>query len=126
MSKPILLVDFDGVIHSYRSGWQKGGATVIPDEMVPGFWEWAQEVSRTFDIQVFSARSSAPGGIEAMAAWLQDNRPPGGVGREVSISFPTVKPAAFLTIDDRCIQFTGSWAGLGTEQLLAFRPWNRR
>jgi hypothetical protein len=32
--KPVLCLDFDGVIHGYQSGWQ--GANVIPDPPVPG------------------------------------------------------------------------------------------
>jgi hypothetical protein len=32
MTKPILCLDFDGVIHSYSSGWK--GADVIPDPPV--------------------------------------------------------------------------------------------
>jgi hypothetical protein len=34
MRKPILCLDFDGVLHSYTSGWK--GAAVIPDPPVPG------------------------------------------------------------------------------------------
>lgn len=121
-SKPILLLDFDGVVHSYTSGWQ--GATNIPDRPTEGFWEWAEAASQHFDLQIYSSRSSQPGGIEAMAAWLVDNRPRNRA-REVSFAFPTTKPAAFLTIDDRCLRFTGSWRDLPIHMLLEFRPWNR-
>jgi len=38
MSKPILLIDFDGVIHSYTSGWQ--GAGVISDPPVEGAFDF--------------------------------------------------------------------------------------
>lgn len=35
--KQTVVFDFDGVIHSYTSGWK--GATVIPDPPVPGIKE---------------------------------------------------------------------------------------
>ena len=35
MGKKTVVFDFDGVIHSYKSGWQ-GSATIIPDPPVPG------------------------------------------------------------------------------------------
>ena len=124
MTKPILLIDFDGVIHSYESGWR--GATVIPDQPVDGFWEWAAMANRTFDLQVFSARSSAPGGIDAMAAWLFDHRPSSNIHRGIEFSFPTTKPSAFLTIDDRCVCFDGDWRKLTPQLLMDFTPWNRR
>jgi hypothetical protein len=42
------------------------------------------------------------------------------------LRFPTQKPAAFLTIDDRAICFQGSFEQLDPETLLAFKPWNKR
>ena len=35
---PILCIDFDGVLHSYSSGWK--GARNIPDPPVTGAIEW--------------------------------------------------------------------------------------
>ena len=37
MAKQTVVFDFDGVIHSYSSGWR--GETVIPDEPVTGIKE---------------------------------------------------------------------------------------
>jgi hypothetical protein len=44
----------------------------------------------------------------------------------IDIEFASEKPPAWLTIDDRCIKFEGSWGmlGLQPERLLAFKPWN--
>lgn len=125
--KPILCLDFDGVCHSYTSGWQ--GADVIPDPHVPGLFEFLELASEIFDIQVFSSRSGQAGGKEAMALWFTEQRElwreRGGQGSGVlQISFPDEKPAALVTIDDRAITFTGEWPSV--EWLANFKPWNKR
>ena len=126
MSKPILCLDFDGVCHSYTSGWK--GATVIPDDAVPGLFEFLEQAAQIFDIQVFSSRSNQEGGIEAMQFWFYEQRKKwraaGGYGSEiVSISFPTEKPAAFITLDDRAITFSGTFPDVNW--LRSFQPWYR-
>jgi len=132
MTKPILCLDFDGVIHSYTSGWQ--GADVIPDDVTPGFFEWMDEAAQHFDIQIFSSRSNQSGGIEAMQAWLVEQRrkwrTAGGTspiegGTKATVTFPTEKPPALITIDDRALTFTGDWADFSIERLKKFKPWNK-
>lgn len=68
MNKPILCVDFDGVIHSYTSGW-KGSATVS-DPPVPGALRWLWKATEWFDVQIYSSRSKDTGGREAMWYWM--------------------------------------------------------
>lgn len=129
MSKPILCLDFDGVCHSYKSGWK--GADVIPDEYVDGLFEFLEDVKNDFDVQVFSSRSHQKGGAEAMLAWFYEQRklwrsrggkPP--VDMPLTISFPTEKPPALITLDDRGILFEGKWPTL--EALKVFKPWYLR
>jgi hypothetical protein len=93
MYKPTICLDFDGVIHSYTSGWQ--GATSIPDPPVPGAKEFIEEALEHFTICVFSSRSAQYGGRSAMEKWMKEHGFPEGV------EFPATKPPAFLTIDDR-------------------------
>lgn len=124
--KPILCLDFDGVIHSYASGWK--GADVIPDPPVDGAIEFIEEATKHFDVQIFSSRSNQPGGIEAMSEWLARHccaNPPDELPLFFgSIKWPTEKPAAMVTIDDRAITFDGTWPAI--ETLKEFRPWNKR
>lgn len=61
MTKPILCLDFDGVIHSYTSGWK--GADVIPDPVVPGFFEKAEEYAQHFKLVIFSFMAENTDGI---------------------------------------------------------------
>ena len=67
-SKPILCLDFDGVLNSYTSGWR--GANFIPDPPVPGAMAFLVEAVQSFSVCIFSSRSHQEGGISAMIAWL--------------------------------------------------------
>lgn len=130
MSKPILCLDFDGVIHSYKSGWK--GADVISDPPVDGAIAFILKAIDHFDVQVFSSRSNEPGGIEAMQKWLarhwegcqQDPRVDSLSLTRTLIKWPTDKPPAFVTIDDRAITFNGTFPSI--QEIKEFRPWNKR
>lgn len=116
--KPILCLDFDGVIHSYTSGWQ--GADVIPDLPVEGAKEFIQDALCEFRIVILSSRSNHPGGIEAMRAWMKSY----GLDAFNEIEFVQEKPPAFITIDDRAITFEGVWPSI--QRLKEFKPWNKK
>lgn len=114
-----LLVDFDGVIHSYESGWQ--GAAVIADLPIHGAFEWLERASEHFDISIFSARNGQHGGTVAMVMWFMRHGLKDSVLRR--LDFPMVKPKAFLTIDDRSIRFEGDWSKIDPSTLLKFKTW---
>lgn len=131
MSKPILCVDFDGVIHSYEHGWQDGK---IYGSATPGFFKWAIAAINHFQLIIYSSRSKTPEGItamrEAIGKWSVDAVHNGEIGGDYDwgelfsqIEFSDVKPPAFLTIDDRAVCFNGDWAALDPAQLTEFRPW---
>lgn len=127
MHKPILCLDFDGVIHSYTSRW--GGADVIPDPPVEGAIGFMLHVLHDFDVVIFSSRSNQPGGLDAMKKWLKEHagnawwESPAGPGIE-DVRFVTEKPPAMVTIDDRALTFTGVWPSM--EVLKTFKPWNKK
>jgi len=142
--KPILSIDFDGVIHSYKSGWK--GADVIADAPVPGAIDaLLRYLDAGFDVAIFSSRSKNIFGRWAMKRWL---------GREIArhwerggnsptyaeaecwgdaraivhrLKWPWFKPAALMTIDDRALTFNGDWShpDYSPAALRNFKPWNK-
>jgi len=116
---PILTIDFDGVIHDYKRGWQKGA---IYGELTDGFLEWAERARLYFRLVVYSSRSSDPAGIQNMIDWLTSK---GWDAGRVPLEFAHEKPPSFLTIDDRCIRFEGTWdvPELGPDRMRKFLPW---
>jgi hypothetical protein len=124
MSKPLLCLDFDGVIYGFQSGWQ--GADCVPDPPVPGALSFISAALDYFTVVVFSSRSGQPGGSYAMQRWLREHWLDAGLpgDKEKLIGWPIEKPAAFLTIDDRALTFDGTWPDV--RNLLNFKPWNKR
>ena len=123
MIKPILCLDFDGVAHSYTSGWR--GASIIPDPPVPGLCKFLDEAVKHFDVRIFSSRSNQEGGLEAMEIWFSTVLEEKGFENVFpQLGFPEEKPPAMVSIDDRAITFSGIWPDI--ETLKNFKPWNKK
>lgn len=129
--KPILCIDFDGVIHRYDSPWTD--AVTISDGATDGFFEWAEQAAKLFRLVIYSSRSKDPAAIIAMQGWLVRERNAwrdrGGMHETdapLGFEFADEKPPAFATIDDRAIQFNGDWSAINPVELRAFKPWNKR
>jgi hypothetical protein len=126
MSKPIICLDFDGVIHSYTSGWQ--GARNIPDPPVAGAIEFMLHALHKYDVVIHSSRARYWGGISAMRKWLKAHAgslwydTPVGPGLE-DVRFTRWKPPAIVTIDDRAIRFYGKFPT--PQEAAALIPWNK-
>lgn len=114
--KQTVVFDFDGVIHSYTSGWK--GCAVIPDPPVPGIKEAIDQIrSAGYEVVVVSTRCAYVQGHGAVKAWLLDH--------EINVDDVRMeKPPAIVYIDDRAICFDGKPSELLTK-IQTFKPWNK-
>lgn len=127
--KPLLCLDFDGVLHRYDSGWQ--GADCCPDPMTDGAEDFLRKAVKLFRVAVHSSRSCQTLGIEAMQLWLKSQLYKRMDREEADdifshIEWPKEKPPATISIDDRAKTFTGNWADFEPSELLSFQPWNKK
>ena len=149
--KRILCIDFDGVLHSYTSGWK--GPRNIPDPPVVGAMPFLAECINHFQVCIYSSRSRYIFSRRAMKQWLQTNLetyyceshpdliktaldadpfpdPPEApwtlMAKDVvrHLKFPNRKPPAHLLIDDRAICFNGTWPLI--KDIKSFKPWYKR
>lgn len=127
--KPILVLIFEGCICSDDT-----------NAITPGFFQFLLDVQQHFDVHVLSSRSHQDGGIPAMMEYLyneaakfyREQIPYGLPGvlplHKITdaidqIKWPTRKPPAMLTIDDRAMCFMGVWPAL--DELKSFKPWHK-
>ncbi|HEY2909382.1 MAG TPA: hypothetical protein VGI99_04005 [Gemmataceae bacterium] len=101
-----ICLDFDGVMHSYRSGWC--GAEVIPDPPIHGTKEAVARLRQQYRIAVLSSRCHTEEGRKAVENWLFRH---GIVVDEVCVH----KPPAHVYVDDRAVRFRGNWDDLMDE-----------
>ncbi len=99
--KLTVCLDFDGVIHSYQSGWQ--GPATISDPPIHKVDESIRKLRADFRVVVYSARCSTEAGRVAICNWLAKHQ----------IEVDEVcehKPPAHVYVDDRAVNFSGNWA----------------
>ena len=114
--KQTVVFDFDGVIHSYKSGWQ--GTTIIPDEPVEGIKEAIAKIREAgYEVVVVSTRCENYYGQMAITEYLKKH--------DIEVDkILKEKPPAIVYIDDRAICFDGN-AGSLLEKIRKFQPWNK-
>lgn len=109
-----IVFDFDGVIHSYTSGWK--GITVIPDAPVNGIKEAIEDIRKAgYEVVVVSTRCETNEGMTAINEYLLSN----GI---IVDRICTEKPPALVYIDDRAICFDGNAENL-LDKINNFKPW---
>lgn len=114
--KKTVVFDFDGVIHSYTSGWK--GENVIPDQPVKGIKEAIDGIRAAgYEVVIVSTRCAYMSGKRAIHEWLEKH---GIVVDDVRQE----KPPAICYIDDRAICFDGHPETL-LEKVQNFKPWNK-
>lgn len=114
--KKTIVFDFDGVIHSYTSGWQ--GETKISDPPVPGIERALKSLHDSgYEVVIVSTRCSSELGRKAIEEWLDM------YGLTVFVDkVCKEKPPAIVYIDDRAICFDGNPDSL-MEKIENFKPW---
>lgn len=114
--KKTVVFDFDGVIHSYTSGWQ--GETKITDPPVPGIDRALQDMRDAgYEVVIVSTRCSSALGRMAIENWLDMYGLTHLVDRVCK-----EKPPAIVYVDDRAICFDGHPETL-VEKVRNFNPW---
>lgn len=116
MGKKTVVFDFDGVIHSYTSGWQ--GIGNIPDPVVPGIQSAISTLRMEgYEVIVVSTRCAKEEGARAVQNYLKNNH--------IKVdAIMAEKPPAICYIDDRAICFDGHAEHL-IKKIRNFVPWNK-
>lgn len=106
MSKPTLLLDFDGVLHNYNGEYAPEGLA----EPLENARHACLLLERDFRLICFTSRPSI-----WVEPWLRRHGFP-------KMPVTNVKIAAFAIIDDRAITFPGQWTDEFIASVKGFRP----
>ena len=117
--KKTVVFDFDGVVHSYTSGWK--GTNVIPDPPVDGIEKALKDIHDAgYEVVIVSTRCSSILGRMAIENWLDMY----GLTTFVD-KVCKEKPPAICYIDDRAICFDGNSSSL-LQKIENFKPWYKK
>lgn len=118
MGKTVVF-DFDGVVHSYISGWK--GVENIPDPPVDGIKDVLANLhGMGYKIVIVSTRSATDSGKIAIVNWLKKHNM-----YEFIDEISKEKPPAICYVDDRAICFDGRTDDL-LLKIVSFQNWIER
>lgn len=114
--------DFDGVIHSYKSGWK--GVAEIPDPPID-LEVMKKELTLlknhfNYKIAIYSTRCASLEGRNAIWEWLKKY--------DLNLLIDElcdVKPPATVYVDDRALLFDGCWSGMA-DKIYEFKNWTEK
>ena len=112
--KKTIAVDFDGVIHSYKSGWTGPVPTDPPVDGALDFIHFLEE--KGYEVVIFSSRAKTKAGAKETEKWLSEHRFP-----KLKVCYE--KPEALLYIDDRGFRFTGDFSKAREFMNQGFESW---
>ena len=115
--KQTIVVDFDGVVNSYKSGYN--GIDTILDPPTKGIKKAIDDMrEKGYNVVIQSSRCRWKIGREAIKEWLDKN--------DIKVDDITdSKPAAIAVVDDRAIVFNGHSATL-LDRIKRFKPWYKK
>lgn len=109
-----IALDFDGVLHSYTSGWT---GEIPTDSPVSGSVDFVNNlISLGYKLYIFSCRAKYKLGVSGIKDWLNKYGFP-----ESKITVTNEKPEADIYIDDRGFRFEGNF-----EEALKFVKENKK
>lgn len=121
LEKPIMTLDFDGVISQYKHGWR--GVEVIEDEKpVPGAIAFIEDAVKHFTVLIFSSRCNTNSGQVAIDKFMNIY----GLSEQArkQLIYQPGKPSAFVMIDDRAWRFDARDGFYDPQHIKdTFKPW---
>lgn len=118
--RPIIALDFDGVVHSYTSAYKY--PEIIPDPPVNGAIEFIEMAFKEgYEVVIFSCRAITDFSIRAMKQWLVKH----GLSKEL-VDYMIVtdrKPPCDIYIDDNGYRFEGVFPSFN--EIRGLKPWNK-
>jgi hypothetical protein len=121
MIKPVISLDFDGVIHSYTSPWTC--CEEINDPPVEGALDFIRNAIQSgFHVNIHTARANDPVAEPSIIAWLLKHGLEHWFIDQMSIS--AIKRSALVYIDDRGLRFEGKFPSF--DEIRALKQWNKK
>jgi hypothetical protein len=121
VSTKCISVDFDGVVNSYRSGYNEGR---LVDPPVDGAFDFLRLLIKSgYQVVIHSARFNEVEPILQVRAWFCKH----GLDRGFvdALVMTAIKPKAEVYLDDRAVRFEGKFPKLDELAELS-TPWHKR